>query len=194
VSRYNDEGDGAEYNNAAALWQNSIKLALRGKRGLKVLREMREALLALPEPKLIDRALCTAAVEVPEHLPEYSRWEPGVDFAAHYQNNQIIELAELVGEVGEGVCAVGAYVWWKRVKAGEDPQAVFESMPVLPDTDSDMWQTVEVGTGAGLGVALAWEFAYRNDEVLGGLSPEERYTQYLAWLDEQIATHPLVAA
>jgi hypothetical protein len=41
---------------------------------------------------------------------------------------------------------------------------------------------------------LAWEFAYRNDEVLGGLSPEERYTQYLAWLDEQIATHPLVAA
>lgn len=190
MSRYNEDGDGAEYPNAGALWQNSIKQALRGKRGLQALIDLREALLALPEKKLIDRAFCTVAVKVPDALPVVPQWSPEVNFTTWYDDRQTVEKAELISEVGRGVCAVGAYVWWKRVKSGEDPQAVFESMPMLPDTDSDMWETVSAGRDAGLGVALSWEFAYQNDETFGGLSPEERYVQYLAWLDEQIATHP----
>ena len=190
MSRFNDDGDGPEYPNAGALWQQSIKLALRGKRGLQALKDLREALLALPEKKLIDRALCTVSVEVPEHLPESMRWSPDIDYDAYRRTTETLEKAALISEVGRGVCAVGAYVWWKRVKAGEDPQHVFETMPVLADSDSDLWETVEAGRSAGLGVALAWELAYTNDETFAGLSAEERYVQYLAWLDEKIATHP----
>lgn len=193
MSRYNDDGGGAEYPNAGALWQQSIKLALQGKRGLQALTDLRDALLALPEKKLIDRALCTVGVEVPEQLPERIKWSPDVDYDLYRKMLESIEKAELVAEVGRGVCAVGAYVWWKRVRAGEDPQHVFESMPILSDEESNLWETVEVGRDAGLGVALAWEFAYRNDEVYGGLDPEERYEKYLVWVEHKIATHPKAA-
>jgi hypothetical protein len=65
VSRFGDyDGDGDdEFNgNGWAMWQKRAELALRGKRGRKALAELRDALMALPEKRLIEGALCTVGV------------------------------------------------------------------------------------------------------------------------------------
>lgn len=41
-----------------ALWDNAVRRATYGKRGQAVLRELESALLALPEPKLIEGLIC----------------------------------------------------------------------------------------------------------------------------------------
>lgn len=40
------------------MWQHNLELAIGGKRGQAALRELRDALVALPERKLISGALC----------------------------------------------------------------------------------------------------------------------------------------
>lgn len=44
-------------------YEHNVKQALKGKRGQKILREMEEALLAMPEPKLIKNRFTTAKGE-----------------------------------------------------------------------------------------------------------------------------------
>lgn len=56
------EGDGD--NPAALLWYPTLERALRGKRGGKVLREMRDALLALPDQRLIEGEIVTKEGDV----------------------------------------------------------------------------------------------------------------------------------
>ena len=141
-----------------------MELALAGKRGKQALADLKAALEALPEKRLIERALCT--VGGAEKRPE---------------------LAELDLDQPEGVCAVGAYVWWQKVKQGKDPMQAFEELDTLPDSDGDIWDTVEAGKSAGLARVLAWELAYTNDETYGGLSPEDRYEKFMAWIDKQLA-------
>lgn len=53
------EGDGDEdFPNAQALWWRAQENALRGRKGQAVLRELEAALVALPEKRLIEGALC----------------------------------------------------------------------------------------------------------------------------------------
>jgi hypothetical protein len=52
-------GEGNEW----AFWAHRAKQAQSSKRGLRAFAELREALLALPEKRLIARALCTAALQ-----------------------------------------------------------------------------------------------------------------------------------
>src|SRR5689334_6305207 len=53
VSRFNGEGYDEDYNNQWELWEANTLRHMRGAAGQAVLRELREALLALPERKLI---------------------------------------------------------------------------------------------------------------------------------------------
>jgi hypothetical protein len=87
---------------------------------------------------------------------------------------------------GEGVCAIGAYLWFKKVKAGADPREAFAELPMLLDVEHDAWETAAEGQRAGLTFTLASEIAYRNDEALDGMTPEERYTAFMAWIDSQL--------
>lgn len=164
MSRYQD-GDGDSDWNTVELWQHNLELALSGKRGKQALADLKAALEALPEKRLIERALCTVG---------------GVEKRP--------EIANL--EQPEGVCAVGAYVWWQKVKQGKDPLQAFEELDTLPDEDGDIWDTVEAGKSAGLTRVLAWELAYTNDETYGGLTPEERYARFVGWIDQQLARPP----
>lgn len=181
MSRYGDGDYEEDFPNQGAFWIHSARLALAGKRGKKALAELREALLHLPEKRLIERALCTVDPEKrrPEviHRPDgsVSDWW-GKDFE------------EIVAEQGEGVCAVGAYLWWQEVKAGKDPRTAFAALPTLSDTEADIHETAYEGQKAGLTYSLAWELAYRNDEAFEGMTPEERYDAFLAWIDKQLAT------
>jgi hypothetical protein len=177
VSRFEDYDYDYEewFPNQGALWHANAQRALAGKRGKRALAEMREALRALPEKRLIAGALCTVGgVEQRARETDPYGW---------YRE----ELAAKLKSEGEGVCAIGAYLWFKKVKAGADPQAAFDDLPTLLDVDGGDYETAEAGRAAGLTFTLAWTLASRNDERFGDMTPEQRYEAFMAWLNEQLA-------
>ena len=109
---------------------------------------MREALLALPEKRLIAGALCTVGGVERRARPN--------DLHGWYRQ----DLAAKVESEGEGVCAIGAYLWFKKVKAGADPRAAFDGLPTLLDVDERRlgdgrgWQVRRVDVHARLVAGL----------------------------------------
>lgn len=173
MSRVGDGGDWDEqFPNEWAFWERRRQQVLSSRAGYKALSDLRAALLALPEKRLIARALSTVGKE---SALENDRWG---------------EARELLTEQGEGVCAVGAYAWYQRVKAGADPREAMAALPLLPDYDSNAWETVLAGRDAGLQETLAWIVVDANDEQFAGLTPEERYEAVLRWIDETLAAYP----
>lgn len=164
----------SDYNNAGDLWQANVRRALGGRRGRKALTELREALLALPEKRLIAGALClVGGADRPDERID-DKWA-----------RQEVEYK--VEQQGEGVCAIGAFLWHRKVKAGADPQAAFDELPTLLDVYDGGMETADAGKAAGLTFTLAWDLAYRNDELLEAATPEERYEKFLAWIDGELA-------
>lgn len=176
MSRYYDDYDDEAFPGESDLWRANYRRALKGKRGRKALADLREALLALPERKLISRALCT--VNRNELRSSYYLTPGGVP-EHEYLEQEGIELG--------GVCAVGAYVWHQKVKSGMDPTEAFESLPTLDDTNHDIWETQQVGIAAGLTQHVAWKFAFENDETFEECTPEQRWQRFMDWIDKQLA-------
>lgn len=174
MSRFGDYESDDYYPGRAELWYANAHRALKGKRGRKALAELREALLALPEKRLIAGALCTVGGMDRPEMREARQWTRD-------------DLAEKLATQGQGVCAIGAYLWFKKVKAGTDPQLAFEELPLLLDTDADSWETAEAGRQAGLAYTLAWELAYRNDESYEAMTPEERYEAFMEWINSELS-------
>lgn len=174
MSRSSDDDFEESFPGEAALWEANFRRALKGKRGRKALRDLRDALLALPEPKLIEGALCTV--------------NPGKRAAGTHQAGRERDrrAAELAG-YGEGVCAIGALLWHRRVKAGMDPGEAFDSLPTLPDDNYGLDDTASLAVSdAGLVYSLASAIAYKNDETFGGKSAEGRHAAFLAWVDSEL--------
>lgn len=185
MSRFSEGYDDDPFPNAGALWQHNIHQALTGKRGRKALAELREALLALPEKRLIGGAMCTAG-------PADRRPKPYVYTTIRGEvvdDDDGRRFDKMVATEGEGVCAVGAYIWWKKVKAGADPQRAFTDLPTIwGEADGGIDETARIGSrDAGLAMPLAWELAYKNDETFESCTPEERYVKFLAWIDSRLA-------
>lgn len=183
MSRYGDSDHDENFPNEGALWRANAERALKGRRGRKVLAELREALLNLPTKRLISSALCTVN-PAPRH-----RMKPGEDERMNGYRFADGLLDELVAEQGEGVCAVGAYLWWRKVKAGADPVEAFDSLPTLTEEDGGLENTAWLARQeASMVYSLAWDLAYRNDETFGALSPERRYQTFLDWIDNELGT------
>jgi hypothetical protein len=218
MSRYSDY-DGYDDDYWAlnqGRWEHNMRVALKGKRGRKALAELREALMALPEHRLIEGAVCTvggldkrlppvtdeevakAAAETATRVAE-SGVDLGPDYparTAEYARRAREEEREALGTVidrngGVGVCAVGALLWHRKVKAGVDPAEAFDSVPLIFDGDLDggdaLDETANGGKDAGLTYTLGWMLAYRNDEQFRAMTPEERHAAFIAWIDEQLA-------
>lgn len=171
MSRFGEYDYDEDFANQAALWDANAKRALAGKKGKKALSELREALLALPEKRLISGALCTVGSKRVEERTSWARED----------------IEEKVKSEGEGVCAIGAFLWFKQVKAGADPEEAFSKLPTLLASDGGDIETAEAGRDAGLTFTLAWILAYRNDEWYRDLTPEHRYIEFMRWLDERLA-------
>lgn len=171
MSRFGDYDYDEDYNNQADLWHANAVRALKGKRGRKALAELREALRALPDKRLISGALCTVGSD-------------RLDRSAYSRR----DLQAKIERDGEGVCAIGAYVWYRKVKAGMDPQAAFADLPTLLDADGGADdETARAGEQAGLTYVLASSLAYRNDATFEAMTAEERYAAFLAWIDDELA-------
>lgn len=176
MSRFGDCDYEEWFPNQGALWHANAQRALAGKRGKKALGELREALAALPEKRLIAGALCTVGGVDQRAKPD--------DRGGWYRQ----DLEDKVKSEGEGVCAIGAYLWFKKVKAGADPQDAFHELPTFLDADGDGdYQTAQAGRAAGLTFTLASTLAYRNDAAFEDMTPEQRYEAFMKWLDEKLA-------
>jgi hypothetical protein len=205
------DDDSPEAILAYGRWQHNARAALKGKRGRQALRDLREALLALPEHRLIDSALCT--VGGPARIPDVTgaaidariadnrAWAAKSGYRYDAEDAAFTErlmregvagererIAELVQGDGEGVCGLGAYLWYQKVRAGMDPAEAFASLPTVASDDGEdaLDETAGLGQQAGLTYTLAWELAFRNDETYGHMTPEERYTAYLAWIGREL--------
>jgi hypothetical protein len=188
MSRYYDDGNGYGFPNETALWEANYERALKGKRGRKALAELREALMALPEHRLIEGALCTvgATAQAEAEDAEWTRTPapPGWPSRSPLADS----LREAVDGQGEGVCGIGAYLWHKQVKAGMDPAEAFAALPRLLQDDHEISETADAARAAGMAYVLAWRLAYKNDETYGGLTPERRHAAFIDWIDQQLAT------
>lgn len=169
------------FPNEGEFWRHNANLALKGKRGRKALAELREALLHLPERRLIAGALSTPsvrAVYTAQGEGSYRYWAREAAVA-------------LVEREGEGVCAVGAYCWWKEVQKGVDPYEAMVALPATADVlTGDALDTVRAGEDAGLTSYVAWILGVLNDETLRTCAPEERWERVLAWIDKELAEAP----
>lgn len=180
MSRFGDGDYELDFANQDAFWRANLERALAGKRGRKALGEMREALRALPEKRLIEGALCTVGgAERPDLRERHDSY-----------GDTRFEVSAKIESDGEGVCAIGAFLWYRKVKAGADPQAAFDALPTLLDIDSDIYETALAGQAVGLAYPLAYHLAYKNDESFGGMTPEQRYDAFMHWLDEQLGDVP----
>lgn len=196
MSRYGDnEYDGDYAALDAGRWERNSRAALKSKRGRKALAEIREALLALPEKRLIEGAMCT--VGGPERVPgvteaeigKYPSWAGRARWLREDREELRGQVAGSVERQGCGVCVNGALLWHRKVKAGMSPAGAFAALPtVIAYDDGDpMDQTARIAEReAGLAFTLAWELAYRNDETFGKLTPEERYAAFLAWIEAEL--------
>ena len=203
MSRFNDyddyEGE-PEQILAQGRWEHNARVALKGKRGRKALQDLREALMALPEHRLVEGAVCTVGAEqrratiAAEERAIWERMDPRWR-PAEPDLEGVQDLDALVRSEGEGVCAVGALVWHRKVKAGMDPAEAFASLPDLADEGTDaLAETAHLAKEqAGLTFTLAWELAYRNDETFSRMTPEERWTAFVAWIDAELASEQVPA-
>lgn len=199
MSRFGDyDEDDENWALNQGRWEHNSRVALKGKRGRKALTDLREALMALPEHKLIEGAMCTVgatkrkAALVAGALAQPTPWEQSLAAEA------IGDLDRHLEQDGEGCCAIAAYIWYQKVKAGMDPQEAFDAVPSVLDTedgDSLDW-TARLGEEAGLTFTLAWNLAYRNDETYRysddklrrRMTPEERWEHFIQWIDKELAS------
>ena len=172
-----DGDENEDFLNQFWLQRHNMRQVVRSKRGRKALTDLRAALLALPEPRLIGRAMSTAGTVDLTNRASYT----------------VAEYDQLLADEGVGVCAVGAYVWWQHVKAGDDPTQAMRDLPLNADYDGGSWETTELGVKAGLTQTLAWVLMSQNDDIYEDLTPEARYIAFREWIDKTLAESAVTA-
>jgi hypothetical protein len=97
-------------------------------------------------------------------------------------------ITESAGARGQGcgVCVNGALLWHRLVHEGLDPDEAFAALPSV--AGSELSETAWITENdAGIAHTLAWELAYRNDETYRRMTPEERWTAFLTWIDAELS-------
>lgn len=219
MSRFT-EGYDDDYEPEAVLargrWEHNARRSLKSARGRKALAEIREALLALPEKRLIEGALCTVGgldriqeVTDAEVSQRVARLEAAGMRSARADRERTARwmrqdreearerLTDNIAAQGTGVCVNGALLWHRLVKQGKTPVEAFAALPAVIDEDGHdpLEETARIAEhDAGIAYTLAWELAYRNDETYGDKAPEERYEAFLAWINAELGDAAATAA
>lgn len=169
MSREWGEYDGDNPEGRYALWQQTVKLALTGKRGQKALRELAVVLDAMPEKRLIEGRICRGPDE----------WGDGGD----------VEFSPMLSRpiVGE-VCALGA---WARARGIPDDKLMDDAFTGEYE-GSDLDTMGAFGQSVlGLTYALAATVAEVNDERWRE-TPEQRWGRVRSWVAGLLAPAPEV--
>lgn len=208
MSRFGDDYDDEEFPGQWQLYEANLLRALKGKRGRKFLADLREALMALPERKLIEGALCTVGADQRRgRLVAAAEAELARDRAYQAANpspwqvdlridlSAAEDLDASVARQGEGVCAGGAYLWHQAVRAGADPDEAFAALPLLlghheegEDSGRNDSETADLlADAAGIARNLAWAIGSRNDDSYRRETPEQRWQAFVGWIDGELA-------
>ena len=160
------EADDNESFLRACAFEANAKRALKGRKGQAVLKELEEALVALPEKRLISGTFADITV----------KQEPG---------KSIYERIE--GEV----CTMGCLLVHRKMTkhCRQRGQALLEAVnEVTCDPDDGGSEAIQQAAGAlNLVYPLAYELAYQNDEMGDHEeTPEKRYERILKWVRSQI--------
>lgn len=150
---YDGEGPPPEF------WQQAVRNAIRGRKGQAILRELREALLALPQPRLISGSVAYEGEVCAIGALAASRLTKGP-----------IKLTEWFVSTGS-----------REIGSLEELEERFGNWI------DDEIGTVELGMSMGLTRALAWGISYENDEGTWNTeTPEQKYQRVLAWVDREL--------
>jgi len=192
MSRFEDVWEDCDGMIPPHLWDQIVSNALSGRRGQMALAELEEALLALPEKKLVEGHLAA----------EGSVCAVGAFVAAQKAKKEGLEFAAAVAALNEnGACLCG------HPRSAHDPAQAgnctgerWDGGPCTCSSYDTEYEgahdTAEAGKAAGLTWSVAWHLAYLNDEKFGSATPEERYQRMLAWVQtargrrEPTATEP----
>lgn len=174
MSRFNDDGEGGV---PWPLWETIVSNALGGRKGQQALADLEQALLALPEPKLINGHLAAeGSVCAIGALVAYKRAE-----------RESVDLASIIDAMSAGVQCWCGHTRDKHVEGkcsgryDNEKPCDCEGYEIDEDYESS-WETVDAGTKVGLAGSIAWHLAYMNDETMWGATPEERHALMLAWV------------
>lgn len=171
---------------ASGRWERNAPRVFKSKRGQAALRQLREAIVALPDKRLISGALSTlgASEEIERDKEDVASGKRGWRHTG--------DLEDVIKENGgEGVCAIGALLLHHHVQEGKTPTEAAAALPRLAFEDIDaLWETAQAAKVTGMVQTLAWQVAYHNDEVLDAITPEDRYQRMLAWIDSKLGTVP----
>lgn len=147
MSRFWNDGeyDGNEEFRRGA-WQENSRRAFNSQRGLKALRELRDALAVLPQRRLL-----------------------GGQFAEiWHEDDDTIKVGD--------VCAIGALAKFKGME--------FSSYHGSEDFDG--FETANIGQKLGMSYVMAYDIAYRNDEIYDSVGDSERWWLMYGWLTAKI--------
>lgn len=147
MSRFWNDGEyegNEEFRRGA--WQENSRRAFASERGQKALRELRDALAALPRRRLL-----------------------GGQFADIFEQD---DESIIVGDV----CAIGALAKFKGME--------FTSHHGTEDFDG--FETAAIGKKLGMSYVMAYDIAYRNDEIYDSLGASERWWTMYGWLTAKI--------
>lgn len=192
------------------LWEANLRRAISGKRGQAALRDLEEALLEMPEKKIIrgkiaDRRgqVCTVGL-----LALHRRTRAGEDrtsvlaaLAADYCECTH-DHHDHEGETGRcHRCAAVAEKWHRdRAEGKLEPwrerwePTVCEKFVLAEDWAGvgDL-ETAQVGKSVGIAFCLAWYLGYLNDETWYNDTDEERYDHLLEWVRKRIIHEEVTA-
>lgn len=205
MSRFSDDGED-DFNNQGLMWWHNVEQAIAGRKGRKVLEELRATLLALPEKRLIHGHLCdgqdvcavgalvvarrVAAGEERAAVMAALGPPPDIDCRCMHPRGSHPE---------DGPCAVCAknLEEWIAANPGKMEHAEYNIWTCKAyDRDleyEDAWDTLDVATKHGIPRLPAFAIEYHNDEEEdSGITPEQRYENTLRWIDRQLARPLLV--
>lgn len=182
MSRHADAGFDDDYLELSiGRWDHNLRTAIAGKRCQKILREMREALLALPQRRLIAGDLATPDGEVcavgalAAHKRAIAQGTPIVDAAKALAAQDPIPWQDYERQPDGS---------WVRTLQWPDGRARITISH--GEGEDNLPYTLAVGEWAGLVETLAQKISYLNDETWEHCTPEQRWQKALDWVDSKI--------
>lgn len=182
---YNEDED---YPGQFALWRGNLARSLASKKGQAALRDLRDALLALPTKRLIpyhiarNGEVCATGALVAHRMVSLGQAREAALRAL--EDDSITCAREFCGhnrrahQPGCGPCETYAGKGWTWVKPCE---VWVEPSDEYGEEDDEQGDTEAAATKVGVPKMVAWRIIELNDIELETVTPEQRYERVLAW-------------
>lgn len=178
---------------AQGRWEANVERSIKGRKGQQALRDLRDALLAMPEKRLIRDEFATPDGEV-----------CAIGAAVAYKRAQAkgIPITEAAKELAqEDPDSWDGYTknpetgrYEKQVESIRYDRATNSMVPTgewfteerYHDDDPADYTATRGSNEAGFSYTLAWDIGWQNDETWSHLTPEQRWRRCLKWVESRL--------